>query len=229
MRILFGIVGILVMAGTALAGDLPTTEAIQPTAVPCTIPYICHDWDFAVSNQGFTRGACDTGGVLAWNYGTSTIPGAPGPVWGTGLTSAYPVNSGDGLKSPSFTVTANCNYVEISHYFDTENNYDGGNVKFNDVLITPQGGYTGIICTSTAYYAFCVDNELGWMGASSGWRAECFDLSQFVGQTGQLSFEFGSDSSVTYRGWFLAYVKVGGADPTPTEGSTWGNIKGLFQ
>ncbi len=221
---------LLAMAGAVYAGNPPVADVPQPAAVPCNFPCICYDWDFAVSNQGFTAPhSCDTGGTPVWAYGNSTLPGAPGPVWGTGLTAQYPVNSGDALWSPTFTVTADCKYVEINHYFDTESSYDGGNVKFNNVLITPQGGYTGLICTSTSYYAFCVDNEMGWMGASNGWRVECFDLSQFVGQTGQLSFEFGSDSSVTYRGWALAYVKVGGFGATPNESSTWGEIKGLFQ
>jgi hypothetical protein len=230
MRILFGVVGVLAMVGTAMAGNLPTAEVVQPTANPCNLPCIFYNWDFAVSNQGFTAPhACDTGGVACWAYGNSTIPGATGPIWGTGLLGMYPNNAGDGLWSPSFSVTEECKYVELYHYFDIESNYDGANVKFNDMVVHPAGGYTGVISTSTAFYAYCVDNEMGWTGTASGWRTDCFDMSSFVGQTGQLSFEFGSDSSVTYRGWALGYVKVGGFGVTPAENSTWGNIKGLFR
>ena len=229
MRILLGIVGVLAVVGTAMAGHPPTADLVQPTAIPCNLPCIYFDWDFAVSNQGFTAPhSCDTGGVACWAYGNSTYPGATGPVWGTGLLAAYPNNAGDALWSPSFTVTEECKYVEIYHYFDIETNFDGGNVKFNDFVIHPSGGYTGTISTSTAYYAFCVEMEQGWTGASSGWRTECYDMTSYVGQTGHLSFEFGSDSSVAYRGWALGYVKVGGWGPSPTESSTWGNIKGLF-
>jgi hypothetical protein len=230
MRILFAFLGVLALVGTAFAGYPPVGTLHQPDAVPCNFPCICYDWDFAVSNQGFTAPhSCDTGGVAVWQYGTTTyVPGAPGAVWGTVLNSTYPNNSGDALWSPNFTVTDDCKYVEIYHYFYTESSYDGCNVKFNDTLITPQGGYTGQINTSTSYYAFCVDMEMGWTGLSNGWRAECFDLSQFVGQSGHLSFEMGSDSSVTYAGWYIAYVKVGGYGATPVEDSTWGHIKGLF-
>ncbi len=229
MRFVYAIVGILAMAGAAMAGYPPAADVVQPTAVPCNFPCICYDWDFAVSNQGFTAPhSCDTGGAACWAYGNSTIPGAPGPIWGTGLLAAYPNSAGDALWSPSFTVTADCKYVEIYHYFDIETNYDGCNVKFNGTVLTPQGGYSGTVSTSTSFYAYCVDMEMGWFGSSSSWRAECFDLSNFVGQTGQLAFEFGSDSSVAYRGWALGYVKVGGYGATPVESSTWGNIKGLF-
>lgn len=231
MRILFAMLGVLAMAGTAFAGTNPASIVDESDAVPCNLTCFCYEWDFAVSNQGFTAPhSCDTGGAAVWQYGTTSyVPGTTGPVWGTILNGMYPVSSGDALWSPEFTVTNDCKYVEIYHYFDTENSYDGGNVKFRDTLITPQGGYTGTICTSTSYYAFCVDMEQGWMGSSSGWRAECFDLSQFMGQSGHLSFEFGSDSSVTYAGWYIAYVKVGAIGATPVEDSTWGEIKGLFR
>jgi len=233
MRAMLAGLCLLAMTGAAFAGPGPAGEVPidQSDAVPCNLPCLCYDWDFAVSDQGFTApNACDTGGVAAWQYGTTTyVPGAPGTVWGTVLNGNYPNDMGDALKSPSFTVTADCNYVEIYHYFYMETSYDGCNVKFNDTLIIPQGGYSGTVSTSTSYYAWCVDMEQGWYGQSGGWRAECFDLSQFMGQTGQLSFEAGSDSSVGYHGWYIAYVKVGGYGATPVEDSTWGQIKGLFQ
>jgi len=231
MRKFLAMLGVLALAAPVLAGGPPTGSLAQPEAVPCNLTCICYDWDFAVSNQGFTApNSCDTGGTPTWQYGNTTLVPAPGTVWGTTLNANYPINSGDALKSPAFTVTSNCNMVEIYHYIYTESSYDGGNVKCNDTLITPMGGYTGTICTSTSYYAFCVDMEMGWMGqVTTAFRADCFDLSQFMGQTVVLSFEFGSDSSVTYPGWYVASVKVGGTGATPTEDSTWGQIKNLFQ
>ena len=83
--------------------------------------------------------------------------------------------------------------------------------------------------TSTNYYAFCVDMEQGWTGHDIMQSLDCFDLSAFMGEEVQVSFDFGSDSSVTYPGQYLLYVKVGAAGSTPTEGTTWGAIKGLFQ
>ncbi len=230
MRKVLLVLGTLALVSTAYAGSPPVGEVVQPDAVPCNFPCVCYDWDFAVSDQGFTApNSCDSGGLPVWQYGATTyVPGAPGNVWGTILNGAYPSDAGDALMSPAFMVTDDCNYVEIYHYFDIENSYDGGNVKANGTVIMPQGGYSGTINTSTYYYAWCVDMEMGWYGQSNGWRAECFDLTQYAGQTVELAFEFGTDSSVTYPGWYLAYVKVGGYGATPLENSTWGQIKDLF-
>ena len=230
MRRLFAVLGLLALAMPAFAGSPAVTLVDNSDPVPCNLTCVCYDWDFAVSDQGFTApNACDTGGTPVWQYGTTTLaPGAPGAVWGTILNANYPSNAGDALMSPAFEVNANCNMVEIYHYFYIETNYDGCNVKANGQLITPQGGYTGTISTSTSYYAFCVDMEAGWTGQSSTFRSECFDLSAFMGQTVELSFEFGSDSSVTYPGWYIASVMVGGTGATPVQESTWGQIKNLF-
>ena len=91
-----------------------------------------------------------------------------------------------------------------------------------------------VISTSTSFYAFCTDLEEGFTGngfngASEEWTTRCFDLTPFMGQNVRLEFDFGTDSSVTYPGWYLAYVKVGSEVPTPVEPSTWGDIKNQFQ
>jgi hypothetical protein len=226
MRLLVGIFAVLAWVGTAFAGYPPADIVDLSDPVPCNMTHVCFDWDFTIANQGFSASICETGGLSTWQYGsTSYIPGAPGPVWGTTLAGAYPNYSGDGLQAPVFTVTADCYLVEIYHYFDIENGWDGANLKVNGTLVTPQGGYTG----TTYSYAYCVDSQQAWFGASGGWRTDCFDLSQYIGQSVALSFQFGSDGSVTYAGWYIAYVKVGGMGPSPTKGSTWGKIKGLFQ
>ena len=94
-------------------------------------------------------------------------------------------------------------------------------MKVNDTVVAPQAGYSGTISTSTSYYAWCVDLEDGFFGQSGSWTQACFDLSMYIGQTVELSFEFGTDSSVTYPGWYLAYVRVGGFGATPNQESTW--------
>jgi hypothetical protein len=148
-----------------------------------------------------------------WEWGTCTIAGAPGTVWATVLTGNYPSNAGEGLLSPAFDVTTITDKMEILSYLQTETNFDGGNVTVNDTLLQPTDTYPATINTSTSYYAYCVDNEPGWTGNSSTpsqvWVPQCFDLSAYTGQTIQVRFDFGSDSSVTYPGWYLGYVRIG--------------------
>ena len=56
----------------------------------------------------------------------------------------------------------------------------------------------------------------------------CFDLGAFLGETVQLSFDFGSDSSVNYPGWAIFRVSVG-SDVVPVDGTTWSAVKGMFR
>jgi hypothetical protein len=195
---------------------------------------VAHNWDFAVSNQGFTTTTCDaTGGAPVWAWGATNIPAAPGNVWGTVLMANYPVNTGHGIVSPSFTVGPTSNKLEILHYVRTETNFDGCNVQVGGTVIPPTDGYPATISTSTSFYAYCVNGEPGFTGSgatgpSENWVTRCFDLVAFNGQTIQVEFDFGSDSSVQYPGWYIAYVKVGTDAVVPVEQTTWGRVKTLY-
>jgi hypothetical protein len=204
----------------------------------CDFTTTCYEWDFAVSDHGFVPMMCDDG-VQVWEYGTTSfVPDAPGNVWGTVLEGNYLNSAGDGLLSPAFLVeTGVCDWLEVQHYIHSERFsptstlWDGCNVTVNGVVIPPLEGYSGVASTS----AVCVGNEevLGGMsgeGPIRTWGKACFDLSQFAGETIQVSFDFGSDGSVTYPGWYLAYVKVGTTvEPIPTENQTWGTLKSLYR
>jgi hypothetical protein len=204
----------------------------------CNFTDVCYVWDFAESDHGFTPVICDDGAPV-WEYGATTfVPGAPGNVWGTVLEGDYVANSGDGLLSPAFTVQAGvCDYLEVRHYIHTERFsetstlWDGCNVTVNGIVIPPAEGYSGVASTA----ATCVGGEEAWGGLSGNgpirtWGRACFDLSQFNGETIQVSFDFGSDGSVYYPGWYLAYVKVGTTDlPIGTENQTWGTLKSLYR
>ncbi len=189
----------------------------QPIASACTFTGTVYDWDFSVGPQGFGATNCDAGGAQVWQYGaTSYVPGAPGQVWGTILNDQYPNDSGAGLTSPAFWVSPASNLVEVVHYFDTEWGYDGCNlvVRPAGAVVPPVGGYSiSAISASTAYYAWCVDGEPGWTGSSAGWRVDCFDLSAYMDQEVNLQFDFGSDASVTFAGWYISRVRVGGNAP----------------
>ncbi len=238
MRTLLTVFAVLAMAGGAFAGDPAIPGDQNHTPQPCNFTAVCIDWDFAVDPHGFTVGTCDpTGGLPVWQYGPDgSIPPPPSGAqdyWGTILNGSYPSNSGEGLISPPFTVTPNCFLMEVMHYYDIENNYDGGNVTVvgdPGNPIAPLGGYDATISTSSTYYAYCVDLELGFTDDTlSAWIVDCWDLSAYMGQTIQVSFDFGSDSSVTYPGWYLAYVKIGTNEPISTDPSTWGRVKSLYR
>lgn len=236
MRILLTTTGLLLVAGIAFAGSPPAADVAVDLRIPCNLPVVAYDWDFAVSDQGFTTTTCDpTGGAPVWEYGSTTyVPGAPGNVWGTVLNDDYGNDSGQGLVSPSFLVGTNSNMMEILHFVHIETNFDGGNVTVDGQVVPPMNGYPAVISTSTSFYAFCTDAEEGFTGngfsgPSEAWVQRCFDLSAFEGQTVSVEFDFGSDSSVVYPGWYLAYVRVGGQSTTPVEQGTWGSIKNLYQ
>jgi hypothetical protein len=207
----------------------------------CNFTGVCIDWDFAQGDQGFTPAPCGASGAAVWQYGAEMmVPGAPGNVWGTILNGNYLSSAGEGLLSPPFTVTPDCNWMEIKHYVYTEgyitssgNIYDGGNVTVDEIVIPPLEGYTGVCNSGTNA---CVLNEEVFAGdVSAGvpirtWGRACFDLSQFMGMTIQVRFDFGSDSSVVRPGWYLAYVKIGMTEmPIPVNQSTWGGLKTLYR
>jgi len=202
----------------------------------CDFEHVCFDWDFRLGDWGFTPVACGpTGAAAPWQYGATTLAGAPGNVWATNLTGNYNASAGQGLLSPPFTVGPGCDWMEIRHYFQGEGlsgppYYDGGNVTVNDIVITPVEGYDGLARTLPA----CVASEPVYGGKSTtpsrNWSNSCFDLAQFEGQTIQVRFDFGSDSSVQYPGWYLAYVRIGSTtEPIPTEEQTWGGVKSLYR
>ncbi len=77
--------------------------------------------------------------------------------------------------------------------------------------------------------AWCVDFEEGFTGLDSGWLTSCFDLTPFMGQEVEVSFDFGSDDTFTEAGWYLAAVRVGSDQAVPTESRSLSTIKGLFR
>ena len=64
-------------------------------------------------------------------------------------------------------------------------------------------------------------------GGRSTFVRDCFDLSAYVGEAVTVAVTFGSDSSVTYPGWYIAGVWAG-AIVTPIEDGTWSTFKSLY-
>lgn len=221
----------LLIAGTALAEKpFHPTGALPDSRVPCGLQSVTYDWTFADGDQGFTTAACDVEGAPVWEHGPTTyIPGAPAGVWATVLEGDYATKSGDALLTPEFTVTEDTRLLEIYHYYDMENLWDGGNVTVNGTLLTPELGYPGMISVPGDWYAWCVDFEMGFTGLDSGWWTSCFDLTPFLGQTIQVAFEFGSDDMFVEAGWYIGSVKVGSDNPVSTQPATWSGIKSIYR
>jgi len=219
---------VIAIASAALA-DKPVQTVDNPIhRVRCVLSSVAYDWNFADSDQGFTTGPCDDGGVPIWEY--ADVTWWSDRIWVTAADADYPNGTGDGLISPSFEVDESSYLVQILHLYNIETGYDGANLSVNGVVVEPVEGYPGVISETTGYYAWCVDGERGFTGYwGDGPPAyACFDLSDFAGEEVQLSFDFGSDSSVTYRGWAIISVTVG-SNVVANEGMTWSAVKGLFR
>lgn len=238
MRTLLLCICCLALASVATAQKTPVDDGtLNWSRVECGLQSVCWEWD-----GSFTQEQCDDMWTPVWMYGTdSTIPtedcyGNPiGDVLGTVLGGDYPNDSGDrAILGGEFTVAPDCYLLEICHFYDIETSYDGGNVEVivggSPVVIDPVGGYPDdLIGDSTSYYAWCVDMQPGFTGHDPAtFVLDCFDLSQFMGETVQIAVKFGSDSSVTYPGWFISSVMAGSDVPTPTTDTTWGRIRMLY-
>ncbi len=173
--------------------------------------------DFEVNN-GTLSGTND------WEWGVTTSPypaaHSGSKMWGTKLIANY--SSGPKLSSlitPEMQVVSNNSSLTFWHTYDFESSYDGGNVKMSKnggalTLITPQGGYPGVLSTN-------YDNPLGGQNAyvsSSNWVNAFFDLSNLlnIGDVVKFQFDFGVDNSIQYKGWYiddLSFTGVGIALP----------------
>ena len=228
MKTLLTILCVIAVASVAWADKpLQTTDNII-SRVECPFENIAYDWNFAESDCGFTTSPCDDGGLPVWEYGVPDY--WPDPLWVTVVEGDYPNDAGESLISPSFIVDESAYLVEIFHGYDIDPGYDGGNLSVNGVVVEPMEGYPDDeISGSTDWYAWCVDGEPGFTYYSGGEAIySCFDLSAFMGEEVQLSFDFGSDSIYVLSGWGIGYVRVG-SDEVANDGTTWSAMKGLYR
>jgi hypothetical protein len=228
MKKLLVVVGILTLATCAFAAkpviELEGNPAIR---IDCDLNSVMYDWNFADGDHGFVPTICEDGASAVWAYG---VDATYGTVWATGLNGAYVNNAGEALVSPTFLVDPSTQFVEVVHFYDTETVYDGCNLEVNGQVVEPLEGYdVAELSISANYYAFCVDLEPGYTGHDQiDFVTSCFDLGAFSGQEVALEFTFGSDSSVTYPGWYLARVMVG-SNVVGVETKTFSSIKALYR
>ncbi|MCB5255183.1 MAG: C25 family cysteine peptidase [Candidatus Cloacimonetes bacterium] len=145
----------------------------------------------------------------AWEWGSSSaVPAHSGDkLWGTRLNASYGANANYKLSTPSIYI-GNDFGLEFWHYFDTEANYDGGNVQISTdsgnswQVLHPEGGYTNSHLNSL--------NGPGFSGSSNGWIRSSFSLSAYGNQNVKFRFSFASDSNTQAQGWFIDDVRTSG-------------------
>ena len=167
-------------------------------------------WDFENDNGGFTP----AGNVWEWGVPTSGPNGAHSgtKLWGTILAGNYPNSANATLDLPPVTIAADRPYSVFSlwHWYNMENEYDGGNVKVSTdggatfQLVTPAGGYDAISRSTNAG----IPSQPCFTNIHEAWQEELFDLSAFAGQQVIIRLHFGTDGSVVRSGWYVDDVRL---------------------
>jgi len=168
--------------------------------------------DFEIDNGGYT-----SGGTALWEWGSpSNGPGTAysgSNCWGTNLDGDYFDDDDATLDS----TVIDLNYFvapELSfwHWYNTENYYDGGNVK-----ISTDGGITWTLlgsfndpypedAASTANAG--IPGEPCFSNSNGAWEKVTFDLSSYINEQVIIRWHFGSDGSAIRSGWFIDDIEV---------------------
>ena len=225
--------------------ESPFTLTVDCVECECPVPACCpfentiYEIDFNLDDGGVVLFPC--GGGPTWEWGPQSNPEVPDVacdeipitnILGTTIAGDYPTSAGEIAAVGPFHIDQYTTCLELCHFFDTEATWDGCNVKVSVdggatwVLISPSAGYPGTTNTSP----MCIPGEDAFTGhLMTSFDRVCFDLSDFQGLDILVGFFFGSDSSVTYPGWYIKWLKIGSDESSPVEGSSWGGIKALYR
>jgi len=165
-----------------------------------------------------------------WQFGSiesSSVQGFSGSyVWCTVLTGNYSegahldfletqIYSIQGLVVPS---------LEFYHWYDIEDNYDGGNLKVS----TDEGITWQILRPSPDYPLQALPDEYGnpmagqpaFSGSVNDWEQVTFSLSEFVNSPFlKFRFDFGTDEQKVSAGWYIDNFKIFDANATQISGN----------
>jgi len=204
------------VAVSELSGDgNPSNDTLRMTFTVYADIY----FDDFEAGDGFFTGDND------WQWGEPTNADGPGAahsgtnLWAVGLAANYQIGPLlSTLISPPIGLGSNA-VLSFWHWYDTENTFDGGNVKISTdgggtwTLLIPAEAYDG---TLSSNFQNPIGGEEAFFGASTGWEYETFDLSAYAGSSAQFKFDFGSDSSVDGAGWFVDdFTVIGGGGVNP--------------
>jgi hypothetical protein len=144
----------------------------------------------------------------AWEWGVPTAGPAAAhsgtKVWATGLGGLYANSANWKLVSPEFTATGNNPQLSFWHWYNTQTNYDGGNLKISInegpwTLLHPNNGYNSIANSATAG----IPSESCYSGIGTTWSEVSFILPLVTNQRFRLCWHFGSNSSTQNNGWYI--------------------------
>ncbi len=213
-------------------------ETCECPEIPCCpTPFHCHIFDFNQSSNNYFSMACGGQPVWGWGMDQECIPAVAcdgvqvTSILGTYLNSDYPSDAGEIAVIGPIFLDYCCWCMELCHFYDIEDRWDGGNVKISTdggstwQLITPAGGYDDTANDDCS----CVPGEPVFTGWSGVFVRDCFDLTGYTGRQIWIGFFFGSDGSFEYCGWYPKWVKFGGYEPSATERSSWGSIKSQYR
>ncbi|MEM4161079.1 MAG: S8 family serine peptidase, partial [Thermoplasmata archaeon] len=192
--------------------------------VPGTEDILFED-DFE-TDKGWTHQNTGGNAIDEWARGTPSGTGAPTPhsganVWGTNLTGNYRTTYAAALISPAFDLSG-YDYAIMKYWqwvdmeTGTSTVYDGGLieittdgstwVQIDEPNVNPQPYYNGTISSS---YSNPLAGKKAFSGRVQTWVEVTVNLTNWVGNSNvQVRFNFGSDSSITYLGWYIDDVQV---------------------
>ena len=189
--------------------NLMATPLDEEVALSWTIPSTSDYVEFT-SFEGSDGGFTGSGG---FERGIPTVgpssAGSGDECWGTYLNANYDNSMYATITSPAYDLTGLTSpMMQINHWYNIELNWDGGNVKISD-----DNGSTWTILTPTVAYPVAAVNaanvgipgEPAYSGTntSNHWHTVQFDLSSYDTSTVMFRFDFGSDPSIPYEGWYI--------------------------
>ncbi|MCD4829830.1 MAG: T9SS type A sorting domain-containing protein [Candidatus Cloacimonetes bacterium] len=174
------------------------------------LPMGIGDWGFEEDFEA------DNGGFMAyggWQYGEPSVGSHSGThAWATHIGTNYGNNVAWFVGTSAFFIGDNTT-LSFWHYYDTQENADGGNVKLstnNGItwnVVEPVGGYP---TASMSNGNSAIGGEPGFSGDSGGWVPVTFDLAAYANDDIKLRWHFGSDGSTVAYGWAIDDVVVSG-------------------
>ncbi|GAB4527516.1 MAG: hypothetical protein Fur0018_13190 [Anaerolineales bacterium] len=179
------------------------------------IPNVVYSTDFESGTSGWAHGA--NVGTDTWVLSSARTHSGSNAFFASGLSTA----NDQWLTTPPLTLPAGQFPLTLQfwNYQSIEDSitgcYDGallevstdGGATWTQVLSPTllTDPYDGAIATS---FSNPLAGKDAWCGDPQDWLNSVVDLSAYAGQTVQLRFRSGNDSSVAHEGWYIDDVRV---------------------
>jgi hypothetical protein len=180
------------------------------------------------TDKGWTHQNTGGNAVDEWERGTPSGTGAPTPhsgsnVWATKLSGNYAIKYAAALISPEINL-AGYDYAVMTYWqwvdmeTGTTSVFDGGLIEIStnggtswtqidEPNTNPMPYYNGTISSG---YQNPLAGKKAFSGRVQSWVQVTVNLTNWVGNTVKVRFNFGSDDSITYLGWYIDDVVVKG-------------------